>query len=137
ITTARRELVDVESSRVACTRRSRKMSEQLRLVEREVRRGHDRTAGNAQLRRVRGKLDGVPGRLRTAVHRDEQASVRRPDEQLSRAHALLDETQEPTAGRAEGEPAVDAAGGEEIDVRPKGLFVERFPRRAKRGQRRG
>ena len=79
-----------------------------------------------------GKLDGVPGRLRTAVHRDEQASVRRLDEQLSRAHALLDGKQEPLAGRAEGEQAVDAARGEEIDVRPEGLFVERLPGVAER-----
>ena len=71
------------------------------------------------------------------MHPDEQASVRRLDEQLSRAHPLLDGKQEPLAGRAEGEQAVDAACGEEIDVGPEGHFVERLPGVAERRESSG
>ena len=131
-----RELVDVERRRPARPRRGSEVREQLRLVEREVRRGHHRDGVGADVGCVRRKLDRVPGRLRAAVHRHLEPAVGGLDEELRRAQPLLDWKQEALAGRAEREQPVDPAGVQEVDVWRDRSLVERLARVLERRQRR-
>src|SRR5439155_16399257 len=86
---------------------------------------------------VRRELDGVPGRLRAAVHRDLKTRVRGLDEEFRRAEPLLVRQEEAFAGRAKRQQPVDAAGVEKIDVGSDRRFVERLARVLERSQRRG
>ena len=101
-------------------RRGGEVAEQRLVVEREVRRPDHGDTGRAGRRRMLGQRDRVGRRLRAAVgdHRQLAGGERR--EHLL---PLGDREQDPLAGRAEREDAVDAAGREERRVRRDRLEV--------------
>ena len=63
--------------------------------------------------------------------RDQQAALRRGEEELECPPALLDAEEQPLPRRPEREQAVEAARGEEVDVRAERVLVE--PRRRASG----
>ena len=103
-----RELVDVERQRRARRGRGEEVSVLRPLVELEVRRADDDDGVGADLRRVRSERDRVGRRLRAAVDGDLEALVRRLEEEIGDAAALLDAQEDPLAGSPEREDAVEA-----------------------------
>ncbi len=95
------------------------------LVEDEVRRPDDRHRVRAHLRRVRGERHRLGRRLRAAVNRDLEASVRRLEEEVGDAPTFLDTEEDPLPGRSEREDPVQARVDVEVDERPEGVVVER------------
>ena len=108
------------------------MCEQLRFVEREVRRPHHGDGRGTDVRCMRSEFDGVPGRLRARVHGDREPLGSGLDEQLRRTHPLLDRKQESLARRPERQQAVDATARKEVHVRPERVLVQRLAAVTKR-----
>ncbi len=119
-----RELVDVERQRSARLGRRAQVLEQRGFVEREVgRRDHGHRVG-PDLLRVRRERDRVRGRLGSRVDRDLEAVGPSLDESFGDAYAFGRREQDPLAGRAADERAVDAALGEEAGEWTDGDLVQ-------------
>ena len=103
----RRELVDVERQRRARGRGGEEVRVLRLLVELEVRRADDDDRIGADLGRVRRERHRVRGRLGAAVDGDLEPLVRRLQEEIGDAAALLDAEQDPLPGRPEREDPVE------------------------------
>ncbi len=119
-----RELVDVERQRSARLGRRAQVLEQRGFVEREVgRRDHGHRVG-PDLLRVRRERDRVRRRLGSRVDRDLEAVGASLDEAFGDADAFGGREQDPLAGRAADERAVDAAVREEPREGTDGALVQ-------------
>ena len=136
IARGRGELVDVERERLAGSGRGNEMSA-LRLgIELEVRGPDHRDRVGACFGSMRSQLDGLGGRLGTAMGGDEKPVVRGGAEELEAALALGDIEQHRLSVRPEREHPVEPTGDEKIDVRADRGFVDRDTTRGERRQRR-
>ncbi len=110
------------------------MREELVRVEREVRRRDDRDRVGSDERRVLGERRRVGGRLRAAMDGDLEPRSGGLHEELGDAPPLVEIEEHALARRAEREDAVEAVGGQEVDVRRDRLLVDRRPTARERGE---
>ena len=109
---------------------------QRRWVEREVRRADHRHRIGTGLGCVGCESRGLRGRLRPAVDRDREPARGGTDEELGHPPPLVCREQDSLAGRPERQDPVDAAVGEETDIRLDRALVERSSPVPERRQRR-
>jgi methylglutaconyl-CoA hydratase len=126
------ELVEIEGRRRARSRRSLEVAPQGVLVQLEVGRRDDGDRVRPPRGRMRRERHCLCSRLRPAVHDDGEPAAARVDEEVAEQPPLLDPEQDPLAGRAHDQDAVEAAGGEELHQRADGRLVERRPIPAER-----
>jgi methylglutaconyl-CoA hydratase len=126
------ELVEVEGRRRGGVGGGLEVGEERGLVQQEVRRRDDGDGVRPRCGCVRREGDRIGGRLRPAVHGDSESAATCLDEELARPLSLVGPEQDPFAGRAHGEDAVETPSRQELGERGERLLVERRPAVAER-----
>ena len=123
IAAPRLELVDVERQRLARARRGREVRQQRLVVERVVRRPDD---GDPRPRPTPPRARPARPSPRSSARRSARSPAARPASRKSSAARRRSAAgeQDPLAGRAEREDAVEATGREKAEVRPESLLVQ-------------
>ena len=101
------------------------MAVQRLLVQHVIRRTDHGDGVSPRRGGVPRQLDGVRGRLRTAVHSHLEPPAGRSDEQLRGAPSLLDREQDSLPSRPQREDPVETAADEEVDVGRERVRVQR------------